>query len=80
MKMKIIFPLKGPPGPTAGVYIEELSVTSFSCQLIWTIGVETDHGDPITSYDIEAESHYHPEQWFVILTGKSKLNNTLFNM
>ena len=68
--MKTTFFLKGPPGPAAGVYIQELSVTSFSCQLVWSVGIETDHGDPITSFDIEAESHYHPGQWSVILTGK----------
>lgn len=61
----------GPPGPPAGVYVQELSVTSYSARLVWTVGVETDHGNPITSYDIEAETDYHPDDWTVLMTGRA---------
>ena len=44
-------------------------MTHYSVQLIWTVGAATDHGSPIISYDIEAETHYHPGVWKVLFTG-----------
>ena len=62
----------GPPGPPAGVYVDVLSITPESVRLVWTIGVETGHGEAITGYDIEAETHYRPGVWKSIMTGKTQ--------
>ena len=40
---------------------------------MWTIGAETDHGDPIISYYVEGETDYHPGQWTTLMTGKIEL-------
>ena len=45
-------------------------MTPYSARLVWTIGAETDHGDPIISYDVEGETDYHPGQWTTLMTGK----------
>ena len=52
------------------MYVEDNSVTPSSARLIWTIGAETAHGDAILSYDVEAETHYHPGVWKTLATGK----------
>ena len=67
--MKVIF--AGPPGPPGGVYVEELSVTAKSVRLVWTVTSEIAHGEAITGYDIEAETHYHPDVWKILMTGKN---------
>ena len=66
----LCFIISGPPGPPAGVYVDELSVTAYSARLVWTVGVDTNHGDPVTSFDIEAETQYHPGEWQILKTGK----------
>ena len=40
---------------------------------MWTIGAETDHGDPIISYYVEGETDYYPGQWTTLMTGKIAL-------
>ena len=69
----IIILFLGPPGPCAGAYVQDHSVTPYSARLVWTIGAETDHGDPIISYDVEGETDYHPGQWTTLMTGKIAL-------
>ena len=59
----------GPPGPPAGVYVDQLTITPYSVRLQWTTGVETDHGNPIHSYDVEAEIHHYPGRWLLVATG-----------
>ena len=59
----------GPPGPPAGVYVQDLTVTSYSARLVWTVGEETSHGDAITSFDVEAETNYHPGEWQILASG-----------
>ena len=59
----------GPPGPPAGVYVQDLTVTSYSARLVWTVGQDTDHGDAITSFDVEAETNYHPGDWQILASG-----------
>ena len=34
--------------------------------------METGHGEAITGYDIEAETHYRPGVWKSIMTGKTQ--------
>ena len=68
--MKVLQSYLGPPGPCAGAYVQDHSVTPYSARLVWTIGAETDHGDPIISYDVEGETDYHPGQWTTLMTGK----------
>ena len=54
------------------MYVDVLSITPESVRLVWTIGVETGHGEAITGYDIEAETHYRPGVWKSIMTGKTQ--------
>ena len=44
-------------------------MTSYSARLVWTVGQETDHGDAITSFDVEAETNYHPGDWQILASG-----------
>ena len=59
----------GPPGPMAGVYIDDQSVTSYSARVIWTVGLETKRGRDIISFDVEGESHFHPGVWKIVASG-----------
>ena len=59
----------------AGVYADDNSITQESVMLIWTVTAEINHGGPITGYDIEAETNFHPGIWEVVASGK--LHNVL---
>ena len=59
----------GPPGIPAGLYIDHMSITTYSARVIWTIGPETDRGSPIFGYDIEAETQYYPGVWNLAAPG-----------
>ncbi|XP_060571800.1 contactin-3-like [Ruditapes philippinarum] len=61
-----ILEVQGPPGAPAGVYPDVESVTTRSVRLIWSVSTEINHGGPITAYDIEAETGYHPNVWTVV--------------
>ncbi|XP_052820357.1 contactin-5-like [Mya arenaria] len=60
--------VKGPPGAPAGCYVDGESVTSSTARVIWTVSAGLEHGAPINSYDIEADTLYDPEKWVVIAT------------
>ena len=50
--------------------MDPLTITPHSARIIWTIGVDSEHGSPIYGYDIEAEIHYYPGQWKLQAIGK----------
>ncbi|XP_052225224.1 contactin-like [Dreissena polymorpha] len=58
--------VRGPPGAPAGVYVDGETVTSFSARVIWTMTSSMEHGAPILSYDIEAETFYDPGNWTIV--------------
>ncbi|KAH3788133.1 hypothetical protein DPMN_166264 [Dreissena polymorpha] len=58
--------VRGPPGAPAGVYVDGETVTSFSARVIWTMTSSMEHGAPILSYDIEAETSYDPGNWTIV--------------
>lgn len=53
----------------AGVYVDFLSITTFSARVVWTVGPEIDRGSPIFGYDIEVESQYYPGVWNMVAPG-----------
>ena len=62
--------LAGPPGPPAGLYPDDYTVTSRSVRLVWTTSNFIHHGGPITQYDFEAETNYNPGEWRNVASGK----------
>jgi hypothetical protein len=61
----------GPPGEPAGVYVDSDSVTSYTVRVVWTWGVESDHGAPVTGFDVEADTNFDPGNWTIVASGKS---------
>ncbi|XP_053378888.1 contactin-like isoform X2 [Mercenaria mercenaria] len=68
VRVSAFLQVTGPPGAPAGVYVDKESVTTQSVRLIWSMTSEMSHGGAITSYDIEAETTYHPGVWNVVAT------------
>ncbi|KAL4221661.1 Contactin 1 [Mactra antiquata] len=58
--------VEGPPGAPAGLYSDDDSITVRSVLMIWTVTQSIHHGGPITGYDIEGETNYHPGVWNVV--------------
>ncbi|XP_053379339.1 contactin-3-like [Mercenaria mercenaria] len=58
--------VNGPPGQPAGVYLDTDSVTSYSALVVWTWGEESDHGSPVTGFDVEADTNYDPGNWTIV--------------
>ncbi|XP_045161359.2 contactin-like isoform X2 [Mercenaria mercenaria] len=58
--------VQGPPGAPAGVYPDVDSITTRSVRLTWSLTTEINHGGAITGFDIEAETGYHPNVWYVV--------------
>lgn len=69
-----ILTVQGPPFPPAGVYVDINSVTPRSVRLIWTAVIPSRYrSSDVTSYDIEAETHYVKDQWKVITSDVSEI-------
>ncbi|XP_060571798.1 contactin-like [Ruditapes philippinarum] len=66
VRVSAFLEVKGPPVAPAGVYVDKESVTTQSVMLIWSMTSEMGHGGSITSYDIEAETNFHPGVWTTV--------------
>lgn len=64
--------ISGPPLAPAGVYVDKESVTTQSVRLVWSMTAEMGHGGSVTSYDVEAETNFHPGDWTIVASGKNK--------
>ncbi|KAL5009483.1 hypothetical protein ScPMuIL_011788 [Solemya velum] len=56
--------VKGPPGEPAGIYADELSVSTTSMMLKWTMG--SNHGNPADAVIIKAATNYYPDVWKIV--------------
>ncbi|KAL4221697.1 hypothetical protein ACF0H5_019952 [Mactra antiquata] len=74
--------VRGPPGPPAGVHIDQSSVTTRSVRIFWTISIDSSLGGIAGSYDIEADTNFEPNVWRLVMRDipDFEANNIAVNM